>query len=159
MKRILTLASCLALLFAIVLVVQAQAQGHRFNRAIADPDEISRRGDFLAKALALTDAQKTAVSKLREELAVKAQPLAEQHRQQMDEIDKLLEGVNPDATEIGEQMIAAHATRQQLKALHDELETKLSALLTAEQLEKFKSFQETRREHGPFIRRSLAPEL
>jgi Spy/CpxP family protein refolding chaperone len=72
----------------------------------------------------------------------KAQPLMEKSRQQRDEIKALLDGDNPDATEIGQAMIASHATKEQLKALHEEAMAKFSALLNAEQLEKLKNLKE-----------------
>ncbi|HEV8578189.1 MAG TPA: periplasmic heavy metal sensor [Thermoanaerobaculia bacterium] len=156
MKRILTFSSCLALLLAAGLGARAQGQG--FHHAFGSPDGLPRHGEFLAKALDLSATQQAAAQKLHEALAAKAKPLADQHRQQMDEIEKLLNGVNPDAAEIGERMIAAHATGQQLKALHDDFETKFSALLTPAQLEKFKNFQTMRRERGPFITGVPAPE-
>ena len=96
---------------------------------------------FLAKALNLTADQQTAAAKLHADLAASAQPLKAQHRQQMQEIHTLLDNGSAGAAEIGQKMIDAHATGQQLKALHDDFKTKLSALLNPDQLAKFQQIQ------------------
>jgi Spy/CpxP family protein refolding chaperone len=98
--------------------------------------------------LNLTDEQKAEAKKIHEEMFEKAKPLFEKHRQQMEEVHELLDAGNANATEVGQRMIAAHATHQQLKALHGEAETRFAALLNAEQLEKFKEHQEKRKERG-----------
>jgi Spy/CpxP family protein refolding chaperone len=137
MKKILTFALSAGLLLgATVLVAQP---GFHHKRGPGGP---GGHEDFLARALDLTDAQKAAVKTLHDAVEVKAEPLKEQHRGQMKEIRILLDGVNPDATEIGRKVIASHATGEQIKALHDEAMAKISALLTAGQLEKFKKLQE-----------------
>jgi Spy/CpxP family protein refolding chaperone len=103
---------------------------------------------FLAKTLSLTADQQTAAKKLHEDLAAKAQPLMAQHRQQMQEIHALLDGGSADAADIGQKTIDAHATGQQLKALHDDFTTKFSALLTPDQLTKFQQLQAAHPDHG-----------
>ncbi len=142
MKKILTFALSAGLLLGATILSAQPGFRHR-----GGPGGPGGHEDFLARALDLTDAQKAAVKTLHEAVEAKAEPLMAQRRTQMDEIRTLLDGVNPDATEIGRKVIASHATGEQIKALHDEALTKISALLTAEQLEKFKKFQEMRR--GP----------
>lgn len=141
MKRILTLALCAVLMLGATVLLAQPGFHHR-----GGPGK-GGHADFLARALDLTDEQKAAAKEIHEGVEAKSEPLTEQHREQMEEIHALLDSANPDATQIGQKMIAAHATRQQLKALHQETMAKFSALLNAEQLEKFKGFQE--RHHGP----------
>jgi Spy/CpxP family protein refolding chaperone len=114
---------------------------------------------FLTKALNLTADQQTAVTKLHQDLMAKAQPLMQQHRQQMSEVKTLLDGVNPDATEIGQKTIAAHATMQQLKSLHEDFKTKLTALLTPDQKTKLQQLQQAHGDHAPFGGPGAAPEF
>jgi Spy/CpxP family protein refolding chaperone len=148
MKRILTLALCAVLMLgATVLFAQP---GFHHKRGPGGPGEPGGREEFLARALDLTDEQKAAANTIHEQVRAKAEPLMEQNRAQRDEIRALLDGANPDATEIGRKMIAAHATGEQLKALHDEAMTRISALLNAQQLEKFKKLQEMRDDHEGF---------
>ena len=52
----------------------------------------------------------------------------------------------PDAATLGQKMIAAHATREQMKALHTEFETKFSALLDSDQQVKFQKMQAMRQQ-------------
>jgi Spy/CpxP family protein refolding chaperone len=96
---------------------------------------------FLTKALSLTADQQAAAKKLHADLAAQAQPLMEQHRQQMQEIHALLDAGSAGAAEIGQKTIDAHATGQQLKALHESFKTKFSALLNPDQLAKFQQLQ------------------
>lgn len=148
MKRILTLALCTILLLgATVLFAQPGFHGKRGPGGPGGPGD---REEFLARYLGLTEEQKTAAKAIHEQVRAKAEPLMEQSRAQHDEIRALLDGTNPDATEIGQKMIAAHATGEQLKALHDEAMTKISALLNAQQLEKFKQLQQMREDREGF---------
>ncbi|HSS49357.1 MAG TPA: periplasmic heavy metal sensor [Thermoanaerobaculia bacterium] len=145
MKRTLTL-----FLGAILLVgasaFAAGAGGHW--KTAGDPTQMMQHhAAFLAKALNLTADQQAAAKKLHEDLAAKAQPLMAQHRQQMQEIHALLDGGSADAAEIGQKTIDAHATGQQLKALHDDFKTKFSALLSPDQLAKFQQMQAARPGH------------
>ena len=141
MKRILTLALCAVLMLGATVLLAQPGFHHR-----GGPGK-GGHADFLARALDLTDEQKAAAKVIHEDVEAKAEPVMEQHREQMEEVHALLDGANPDATEIGRKMIAAHATRRQLKALHEETMAKFSALLNAEQLEKLKELKE--RHHGP----------
>ena len=143
MKRILTL--CLAAILLVgVAAFAAGAHGDHWKRH-AGPGEMGEMGEhhaaMIAKALDLTDDQMAAAKKLHEELAAKAEPLMTQHRQQRDEIKALLDAGNADAAEIGQKVIAAHATGQQLKALHEDFKTRFSALLNADQLAKLQKLE------------------
>jgi len=153
MKRILTLALSAALVLGASFAVQAQMHGHGFHGKGGDHTA------FLTKALNLTADQQTAVTKLHQDLMAKAQPLMQQHRQQMSEVKTLLDGVNPDATEIGQKTIAAHATMQQLKSLHDDFKTKLTALLTPDQKTKLQQMEQAHQGHGSFGEPGAAPEF
>jgi Spy/CpxP family protein refolding chaperone len=105
---------------------------------------------FLTKALDLTGEQKAAAQKIHDEIAAKAKSLMEKHHQQMEEVHTLLDGANPDPTEIGQKMIAAHATGEQLKALHEDAMARFSTVLTPEQLAKLKTIHEMHGEHHGF---------
>jgi len=153
MKKILTLSFAAALVVGAALALHAQGPGsHHMGGHMAHmggPEGMAQMMEHVSKALSLTDTQKAAAKKLHEETFAKAGPLMEQHHQQMEEIHALLDGDNPDATEIGQKMIAAHATGEQLKALHEAAMAKFSALLNADQLEKFKKFKDMHHDGGP----------
>jgi Spy/CpxP family protein refolding chaperone len=154
MKRILTLALSAALVLGASFAVQAQMHGHGFHgKTGADHTA------FLTKALNLTTDQQTAVTKLHQDLMAKAQPLMQQHQQQMTEVKTLLNGTNPDATEIGQKVINAHATQLQLKSLHDDFKTKLTALLTPDQKTKLQQMEQAHQGHGSFGGAAAAPEF
>lgn len=105
------------------------------------------REAFFATALDLTDAQKATLKPLHENLRTQAKPLMEQLHQQMEDVHALLDTADPDPAEVGNRAIAAHATRQQLKALHDTFKARVTALLTDEQKEKLAEIEER---HGEF---------
>jgi Spy/CpxP family protein refolding chaperone len=139
MKRILTL--CLgAILLVGVAAFAAGAHGDHWKHA-GGPGEMRDHAAFVAKALDLTDDQMAAAKKLHEELAAKAGPLMTQHHQQRDEVKALLDAGNADPAEVGQKVIAAHATGQQLKALHEDFKTRFSALLNADQLAKLQKLE------------------
>jgi Spy/CpxP family protein refolding chaperone len=127
------------------------AQGPDFHHRMGGPmmhGDMEQHMEFMAKALDLTDEQKAAAKKIHAEVFAKAKPLMEQSEKQWQEIHALLEKDNPDPTEIGQRMIAAHAVREQLAALHEDAMTKFSALLNADQLEKLKKFKEMHEREG-----------
>ncbi len=142
----------LILLLGAILLVGASAfaagPGGHWKTA-GDPAAMMQQHEArLAKALSLTADQQAAAQKLHQSLAASAQPLMAQHRQQMQEIHALLDGGNADPAEIGQKMIDAHATGQQLKALHDDFNTKFSALLNPDQLAKFQQLHGARLGHA-----------
>lgn len=157
MKKILTLSLGAVLVVGAALALHAQ--GPDVHRRMGGPGmhgdmmhggSLSDHFDFMAKALDLNDEQKAAAKKLVADLEAQAKPLMEQHHQEMDAVHDLLEGANPDPTEVGRRVIAAHATMEKLEALHEDFKTKVSAILTPEQLEKAKKLHEMHGEHGPF---------
>jgi Spy/CpxP family protein refolding chaperone len=150
MKRILTLALSAALVLGAAALWAQPGFHHKRGGPGGMMADHAEHFDFIARALDLTDEQKAAAKKIHEEIAAKAEPLMEQHRQQMEEVHTLLDGDNPDATLIGQKVIAAHATGEQLKALHEEAMAKFSALLNADQQAKLKKFQEMHHEREGF---------
>ncbi len=151
MKRILTYSLCAALvLLGAAFAVHAQGHGPHGKMGGHMAGMEGHHEEMMAKALDLTADQTAAAKKLHAELLVKAQPLMTQHHQQMDEIKTLLDGASPDATEIGQKMITAHATGQQLKALHEDFMTRFSTLLTADQKTKLEQMKQMHHDHAPF---------
>lgn len=149
MKRFLTYSLCAALVL-LGAAFALHAQEHGFHGMHGKAGMAGHHEEFVAKALNLTADQKAAAKKLHAELLAKAEPIMTQHHQQMDELKALLDGANPDATEIGQKTIAAHATRLQLKALHDDFKTRFSALLTADQKAKLQQMEQTHHDRAPF---------
>jgi len=155
MKKILALCFGAVLMVGAALALHAQGPGsvHRMGGHgghMGGADHMKGMVEHISKALDLTDAQKAAAKKIHEEIAAKAEPLMEQRHQQMKEIHALLDGANPDATEIGQKMIASHAIGEQIKALHEEAMTKFSTVLNADQLEKLKKMHEMHEGHEGF---------
>lgn len=143
MKKIALAMFALLLMTAAAFHV-AQAGEHRMMHRSA-MGHGGAFGEHLASALDLTDDQKAEAKKIHEEVFAKARPIMEQHHQQMEEVHALLDGDNPDATEVGAKMIAAHANMKQIRTLHEDAMARFSTLLTAEQKAKF---DEIKKSHG-----------
>ena len=145
-----TLIASMIAVVVLALAGAAVAGGPHFKRA-GGPHMVFEHGGghmaHMAEKLDLTADQKEAGKKLHEEAMTRAEPLMEQHHQQMEEIHSLLDAGTATATEIGEKMIAAHATRKQLRAVHDETKASFAALLTAEQRAKLEEMDEEERPH------------
>jgi len=140
-----------ALFLGAVLLVGASAfaagAGHWHGAGNA-AQMMQHHDAMLVKALSLTPDQQAALTKLHQDQAAQVQTLMAQHRQQMQEIKALLDGGSADAADIGQRTIDAHATGQQLKALHDDFTAKFTALLTPDQLTKFQQLQAMHPGHG-----------
>ena len=144
-RKTIASAACAALIAGAAL---AQPHGHMGHMGPMGKSGAAGMEEHLASVLNLTDAQKASAKQLHADLMVKAQPLMTKMRQQRDELKTLLNGTNPDATEVGQKVIAAHDTRNQLKALHEDFANRFSALLNADQKAKFQEMRQ-RFEHGP----------
>ncbi|HYG63409.1 MAG TPA: Spy/CpxP family protein refolding chaperone [Thermoanaerobaculia bacterium] len=141
MKKI-AFAMMVALLLTVAAFHAVQAGEHKIvHRTVMGGPGF---GEHVASALDLTEDQKAEAKKIHEEVFAKSQPLMEQHSQQMEAVHALLDGDNPDATEVGTKMIAAHSYMKQVRTLHDEAMARFSTLLTAEQKAKF---DELRKSH------------
>ena len=140
MKKLMTLCLSAALLIGATFAVQAQMHGPH-GKGMAD------HMAHMTKALNLTADQQAAVKKLHTELMAKAEPLMAQHHQQQAELKTLMNGVNPNSTEVGQKTLAANNTEAQLKALHEDFKAKFKALLTPDQQTKLAQL-EAEHPHG-----------
>jgi|GEM_PF-635310 len=139
MKKTIVSGLCATLLLAGAAL--AQMHEHHGHAGMAGPAgmdaaRMDKMAEHLATALNLTDAQKAQAKQIHEQVNTKMTPLLAQSRQQHQELEALLNGVNPDPTEIGRKAIAAHATRAQIKAIHEDAMTRFKAILTPEQKTK-----------------------
>jgi Spy/CpxP family protein refolding chaperone len=143
MKKIMTTALFVSLLVAGISGL-ALAQGHMGMGMHRMPGPDGDAGFFshIADMLNLTQEQQDAAKQIHEATFEKAKPLMEQHEAQMDEIETLLDSGKVTAQEIGTKVIAAHATRTQLKAIHEEAMAQFKTLLTDEQKTKLETMEE-----------------
>jgi Spy/CpxP family protein refolding chaperone len=107
------------------------------------------RGDGMARALGLSDAQKEQVHKLMEGRRAEHQALREQIEANSEQLGKALEAASPDPTAVGELAIEGHRLREQGKALRNAQDKAVRAILTPEQQVKFDAIAAMREEGGP----------
>jgi Spy/CpxP family protein refolding chaperone len=143
MKKIVMTSLLLSLL---VVGGVALAQGHMGHMGMHRIPGPGPEGEafisHIAAMLDLTQEQQDAAKQIHETMFEKSQPVMEQHHAQMEEIESLLDTGKVTAQEIGTKVIAAHATKNQLKALHEDAMAQFKALLTEEQKTKLEKMHE-----------------
>lgn len=151
MKRTLPIF-CAALLIAGV-ALEAQAGFHRGGgrmmrhggfagaRGAGMPQQIV---DRLTAELGLTKAQQDSWKTLRDRQSATVKPLFEAARAKRKAIREGLDN-NADAATLGQLLIDAHKTREQIRAAHDQYQKDFTALLNSDQVAKY---QEIRQKHG-----------
>ncbi len=98
--------------------------------------------------LELTDEQSDAAQAIREEIRSTVEPIRDEMRALREQLEVAFDSGAPDATEVGQLAIDMHDHRQQLRTIRRDAESQFSALLSAEQLEKWGNFKELRRRGG-----------
>ncbi|MEM9293297.1 MAG: periplasmic heavy metal sensor [Acidobacteriota bacterium] len=101
-------------------------------------------GENLAEYLDLTEEQIAAVQQIRSDAQATSQPIREEQRALRDQLRDLLDSDAPDATTVGETVIAARALGEQLKGIAEGARSDMEALLTPEQLEAWETLQDIR---------------
>jgi len=137
MKKHITLGFALALLLGTALSAQPHG-GRMFKR-------IPGGKDPLVDQLKLSESQKAAWQKVRDDVDAKVEPMIEEHRSLHMEIREELESGNPNPTELGQQMIAGHALRKQIRAALKEADGRFVELLDADQRKDFEELRNARR--------------
>lgn len=119
MKRALIIITLLTLATAIV------AQERKMRERVNDEDIVS--------ALQLTTDQQSVWNAAHSEFEATAEPLMEQERALARQIEADLKSASPDACSLGGELIAQHALSKQIRAAHETLKSKISAVLTPDQ--------------------------
>jgi Spy/CpxP family protein refolding chaperone len=139
MKKTISPALALAALFALLVAAVATAQPGRMHGHGRHMD-----GGRLAEYLNLTEAQKTQVEQLREKTKLAMEPLFEEHKELAEAVRTALEN-KADAATVGAAVIAAHEHGEKIRAVRDQHDAELAALLTPEQLERWNAMKEARK--------------
>lgn len=147
MKKTIAPALALAALCALLLAAVATAQpGRMRGHGHGGRMNIDRLADYLS----LTEAQKTQAEQLRDKMRQSLEPLFEEHRRLAEEVHAALES-NADAATVGAAVIAAHEQGKKIRAVHEQHDAELEALLTPEQLARWRSLKEARKLMPPPI--------
>jgi len=96
--------------------------------------------DHLAKALDLTDDQIASAKEIETRMKATVEPIHADMMRVQEQLDQALQS-NASAAEVGALAIQAYQNRQKAEAAHADFHAQFQALLTAEQREKFESFQ------------------
>lgn len=137
MKRTLIVLSAIVVLVAATAVI---AEEHMRM----GPNETAAIIDMLQ----LTPSQQAVFDSAHSEFKAAAQPLLEKQRTIGRQIESDLKSKTADACAIGGEMIAQQALNDQVRALHDQLEAKVSAVLTPEQKTKLEAIKSMHERHG-----------
>jgi len=135
---LLTLAATLVLL-AVPALALAQAD------AAATPAQhqamFGMHLQKMAQKLNLTEEQQATAKQLFQDLKAKTAPIHQAQQALNTQLKAALAVPNPDAATVGQVVIQQHQNRAQLKPVMQAFHQQLEALLTPEQLAKFKQMQ------------------
>lgn len=101
----------------------------------------------LAEYLSLTDAQKTQVEQLREQLKQTTEPLREEQKRLREAVETALDN-KADAATVGAAVIAAHDNREKLKAAFEQHGAELEEMLTPAQVTRWRALKDARELQG-----------
>jgi len=155
-KSLITPALVLGAILSLLLGVAASAQrgpGMRHHGRHGGMMDADRLADYLS----LTAAQKTQVEQLREEMKAAMEPLREEHRELAEAVHTALEN-KADATTVGNAVIAAHEQREKMRALHEQYDGKLEAVLTPAQRSRWNALKDARKAMRPRFHGDDEPE-
>jgi len=151
LKKSIVSALTIGALCALSIVPVAMAQPGRMHGSMHGGPGGPMDADRLATYLSLTEAQKTQVQQLQEKTRQSMEPLFQEHRQLMDQVQTALEN-NADAATVGAAVIAAYEQGKKIRAVHDQHDAELEALLTPDQLTRWRSLKDARKmTHPPFL--------
>src|SRR5579864_1007528 len=136
---LLALAATLALLAVPALALSAQAD------AAATPAQheamFAMHLQKMAQKLNLTEEQQATAKQLFQDLKTKTAPIHQAQQALGTQLKAALAVPNPDAATVGQVVIQMHQNRAQLKPVMQAFHQQLEALLTPDQLAKFKQMQ------------------
>jgi Spy/CpxP family protein refolding chaperone len=95
----------------------------------------------MAQKLNLTEEQQAAAKQLFQDMKAKAAPIHQAQQALHTQLKAALAVANPDAATVGQAVIQMHQNRAQLKPVMQAFHQQLEALLTPDQLAKFKQMQ------------------
>jgi Spy/CpxP family protein refolding chaperone len=128
MKRIV-LALCIS---AVATLAVAQESYMKLRMMAGD-------GSEAAATLGLSSDQQAQWDSIHQQLQADVEPLFQQLRPAIEQLESLASSSNPDVTSIGKQFLAVRSLEKQIKATHDSAHQKLAAVLTPDQKAKFES--------------------
>lgn len=138
-KFSIILLAALAVLASTALLAQ---HGPMFHKRVLHGPGGEGMADHLAERLDLNEEQKASLKTFLEQLHNEIAPLGEQTRSLHEEIQKELASGSPNATAIGERVIAAHAIHEKMKTVHDGFKEKLGSILDEEQKKELEEMHE-----------------
>jgi Spy/CpxP family protein refolding chaperone len=95
----------------------------------------------MAQQLNLTEEQQASAKQLFQDLKAKVAPIHQAQQALHTQLKAALAAPNPDAATVGQAVIQMHQNRAQLKPVMQTFHQQLEALLTPDQLAKFKQMQ------------------
>jgi Spy/CpxP family protein refolding chaperone len=92
----------------------------------------------MAQKLNLTEAQQASAKQLFQDMQAKVAPIHQAQQALHTQLKAALAAPNPDAATVGQVVIQIHQNRAQLKPVMEAFHQQMEALLTPDQLAKFK---------------------
>lgn len=140
MKKTIVSALALGAFLALLVTSVASARPGGRMHGRGGPMNVDRLADYLS----LTEAQKTQVEQLREKTKAAAEPLREEHRSLVEQVRTALDS-GADAATVGAAVIAAHEHGEKMRAVREQHDKELEALLTPAQLTRWRALKDARK--------------
>jgi Spy/CpxP family protein refolding chaperone len=140
---LLALAATLVLFAVPALTVAASAApaGQAAGTAGSHEAMFEMHLQKMAQKLNLTEEQQASAKQLFQDLKAKVAPIHQAQQALHTQLKSALAAPNPDAATVGQAVIQMHQNRAQLKPVMQAFHQQLEALLTPDQLAKFKQMQ------------------
>ena len=151
------LASSAAIVFTLCLAATLRAQGpggrgpdgpppgdgpHGHGRMRGGPPPLDRLLD-------LNETQKATFQSLHKEHREAVHPILEEQKKLGDELRQALDAARPDASTVGQKMIAMQAVRKKLEASREQFEKSVEGILDETQKQKFQMLREMHKDMRP----------
>jgi Spy/CpxP family protein refolding chaperone len=111
------------------------------------------RFDGPVRYLGLTEQQKSSFEKIHQQQQPEMKTLRDEMRDNDQKLRDALQAASPDPTTVGELAIEGHQLGEKMRALREQTDKQLRAILTPEQQVKFDAMMALRGDGGPVGRR------
>ncbi len=148
-NRILLMVTVMTLTIALAAMAQAPGRmGGQGMRGSGQQTLGQRPGggpQWLATYLGLSEAQIAQWEAIRDAAQAQITPLAQTRRDNVVELQGLLNGTSPDPSAVGAIVIENHGIGAQIRTIHENAEKDFIAILTPDQLTKYNQWLELRK--------------
>lgn len=153
-KTVLTSSAAIVFTLCLAATLRAQGPGGRGPDGPPPGDRPHghgrmRGGPPLDRLLDLNETQKATFESLHKEHREAVRGVLEEQKKLGDELRQALDAARPDASSVGQKMIAMQVVRKKLEASREQLEKSLEGILDETQKQKLQMLREMHKDRRP----------